>query len=783
MRKLLRFFLYIIIFFLFPALTKASENSTPKYMWYRDIPNEDKDYYVAFRGQLNLTSESDCEIQLLGASWFVGGFDGKYFCEGPARFPADYPEYQTYKIHLAKGHHTLAIQVDQIGEVTRMLDNPEPFLYCIIKNGENEIPVTWKCIRLEGYESQIKRMNPQLGYIEWCDTRQLPRDWEKVDFDDSKWSAPIIVLRNLGKLAPLSTENTCSIVHSLKLIASGQFINMFGYDKDDPAARFFLCNLTSCKTASDGVWRRYDAGLVRLMRPRFMLDLPEGAVVEFAYSEELSEGRVSPWIALSAGESCNMDHYVARGGEQEFFPLTPKGGRFLEVHIYAPPEKVHFIKEEIVERTYFGEPEGSLQTDDALLNKIWSVGVKTLRACSEDALIDNPTRERGEWTGDVVSVGLNIADVSYSDLRLLRRGLVQSAECARSDGLVAGLSPGGTAYLSTYAAQWVTACIHYWELTGDLKLLDKLFPYAEKNIKAFENETTNEGVKDSLGWAFVDWGYVRNQGPSDMGVNLYYLAALRDMISWSDAIGKRELSDHYKKLANDMSAIIDKYYISEFQNDSDAWERIGYHRAVLGLKLGFFEGARVKECIEYIKDHMLRCFPNDTMAPRLSDPEVNNARLITPYFGHYAMPVLIEHGEMNFVLDQYRKAWGWMLGDDRTTWLEVFDTRWSHCHQWAGCPTWQMSRYLLGLQPHYDLGIQHFLFVLNPGSLKNVQGMIPVPGGVGVIKVKWTRQPDGLHYHLETPVPIFVHFDEKWYGQKSKVVHIGKEFDTVFKNL
>jgi len=111
MRKLLIFFLYIIIFFLFPALTNASENSTPKYMWYRDIPNEDKDYYVAFRGQLNITSESDCEIQLLGASWFVGWFDGKYFCEGPARFPADYPEYQTYKIHLSKGHHTLAIQI------------------------------------------------------------------------------------------------------------------------------------------------------------------------------------------------------------------------------------------------------------------------------------------------------------------------------------------------------------------------------------------------------------------------------------------------------------------------------------------------------------------------------------------------------------------------------------------------------------------------------------------------------------------------------------------------
>ena len=80
-------FFYVILFFLFPVLAKASENSAPKYMWYRDIPKENKDYYVAFRGQLNIISEGDCEIKILGASWFVGWLDGKYFCEGPARFP------------------------------------------------------------------------------------------------------------------------------------------------------------------------------------------------------------------------------------------------------------------------------------------------------------------------------------------------------------------------------------------------------------------------------------------------------------------------------------------------------------------------------------------------------------------------------------------------------------------------------------------------------------------------------------------------------------------------
>jgi alpha-L-rhamnosidase len=49
--------------------------------------------------------------------------------------------------------------------------------------------------------------------------------------------------------------------------------------------------------------------------------------------------------------------------------------------------------------------------------------------------------------------------------------------------------------------------------------------------------------------------------------------------------------------------------------------------------------------------------------------------------------------------------------------MEVFDTRWSHCHPWAGCPTWQMSRYLLGLHPRLDRGPGQFDFRLEPGSL------------------------------------------------------------------
>jgi len=44
----------------------------------------------------------------------------------------------------------------------------------------------------------------------------------------------------------------------------------------------------------------------------------------------------------------------------------------------------------------------------------------------------------------------------------------------------------------------------------------------------------------------------------------------------------------------------------------------------------------------------------------------------------------------------------------------LFDTRWSHCHQWSGCPTWQMSRYSLGLRPRLDLAPDTFEFCLSP---------------------------------------------------------------------
>jgi hypothetical protein len=73
-------------------------------------------------------------------------------------------------------------------------------------------------------------------------------------------------------------------------------------------------------------------------------------------------------------------------------------------------------------------------------------------------------------------------------------------------------------------------------------------------------------------------------------------------------------------------------------------------------------------------------------------------RFYTPYFQTFAFDALFQAGEADYCVEQYQVAWGWAL-EQSSTWLEVFDARWEVVHSWSSCPTWQLSRFFLGLAP------------------------------------------------------------------------------------
>jgi hypothetical protein len=70
----------------------------------------------------------------------------------------------------------------------------------------------------------------------------------------------------------------------------------------------------------------------------------------------------------------------------------------------------------------------------------------------------------------------------------------------------------------------------------------------------------------------------------------------------------------------------------------------------------------------------------------------------------------------------------------------VFDVRWEAVHSWGGCPTWQLSRYCLGLAPRFDVGQRHFALDLHVGTvLPGCNGTVPARDGHPV-SVTWIRK-------------------------------------------
>ena len=56
----------------------------------------------------------------------------------------------------------------------------------------------------------------------------------------------------LGPLKPLSTADTRALVHQPEVIGSGTLVESFGYERDNPAARFFLRDLVASRAARAG---------------------------------------------------------------------------------------------------------------------------------------------------------------------------------------------------------------------------------------------------------------------------------------------------------------------------------------------------------------------------------------------------------------------------------------------------------------------------------------------------------------------------------------------------
>jgi hypothetical protein len=145
-------------------------------------------------------------------------------------------------------------------------------------------------------------------------------------------------------------------------------------------------------------------------------------------------------------------------------------------------------------------------------------------------------------------------------------------------------------------------------------------------------------------------------------------------------------------------------------------------------------------------------FPCNPSGKRLRDPTKASPEVATPYFTNYSIDLLLRAGKIDEAVEIWRQAWGWMLDRGATTWWEVFDERWSNCHYWAGAPTWQMTRRILGVDPTLHEGRPVIRLAVHPGKLQRAEGRVSLPSA-GWADVSWKRNKEGIACRIECDSP------------------------------
>ncbi len=165
-------------------------------------------------------------------------------------------------------------------------------------------------------------------------------------------------------------------------MARGTFRETFtGYKYDDLASQYLLADLNpDSRDDADGIWVRYDLGKIRIGYFSVVIESELGGEVKIAYAERMTPHReVSPVVPLSAGATRMIQHFTIAPGVTKIEPFQSMGAKFIEVRVTSAG-KIKVNKQEFLERDFLGEPNGFLTTSDPILNKIWQVGIETLRS-------------------------------------------------------------------------------------------------------------------------------------------------------------------------------------------------------------------------------------------------------------------------------------------------------------------------------------------------------------------------------------------------------------------
>ena len=379
------------------------------------------------------------------------------------------------------------------------------------------------------------------------------------------------------------------------------------------------------------------------------------------------------------------------------------------------------------------ETEGSFETSNAGLNKVYDVCKHTLKICRQTLHLDSTKhQELLACTGDYNIESL-MTMFCFGDMRLAEFDLMRTADwlCANN----------GVMFHTTYSLIWVQMLRDVYMITGRKEIL----LYCENALRSLLDrfETYKDGgeiIENPPDFMFVDWTVIddfsMHHPPKALGqtvLNAFYYNALINASDIYSFLEKNDVSDELKNKAEKFKTKFNKIFFDDEKKlyfDGLRTPYGGekhYHPANVDKKY-FSKYPNILASLFGLADEDLA---KDILDRIIFDDSLQD---IQPYFMHYLLNAIRKYNMFDKYGMKLLERWipvveecdkglaeGWIAPEEGYS----FD----HSHAWGGTPAYQMPVALTGLEI-LEAGMKKLKFTPNLYGLDYAKISIPTEYGM-----------------------------------------------------
>lgn len=767
----------------FAAVSSAANPDLLARPWsahWISVPNSSPfDYGVYhFRRTFQLPSApSSFLIHVTGDNRYKLYVNGALVSLGPARGDLYHWRYESVDIarHLRAGKNVLAAVVwnfgalapeAQITNQTSLLVQGDGAAERVADTGKQ-----WKCVRDAAYQPmprdpEMNRFYFVVGPGERVDGGRYPWGWEKPEFDDSKWTAPVVG----GPGAPRDSQdgpNRWMLVPSaippeeltpqrIPAVRKAEGITPpVGFPRE--ASKLEIPAHTKATLLLDQTYETTGY-------PELTVSGGKGATIRVGYAEALwlpgfrDKGNRNDIAGkLFIGEH---DLFIAGGGrQQKFETLWWRTWRYVQIAIETHDEPLTMDDLSGVYTGYPFERKARFDAGSAELTRILDVGWRTARLCAHESYMDCPYYEQLQYAGDTRVQAL-VSLYMTGDGRLVRNAIEQLNSSRTPEGATYSRAPSRLQqYIPPFSLWWIGILHDYWMYQDDPVFVRGMLPGVRAVLSFFAaRQKENGSLAHVPWWNFVDWTKEWSEGvpPSLSGgssapLDLQLLLAYQWAAELEDAMGSSALAADDRAAADKLRASAHElYWDSSRKLFADTPEKRAFSQQAnaLAVLAGVTAGSEARDLIERV---------------------ANDGTLVqcSIYFRHYLHSALNKAGAGDRYLDMLG-TWRTMLDRGLTTWAETADPTRSDCHAWGASPNYELFRTVLGIDSAAP-GFKRVLVRPFLGKLTHVSGAIPHPKGQ--IAVDLTLRGGKLNASVNLPPGVDGRFE--WHGE-TRDLHPGE---------